>query len=192
VNTAPIETKNLRLLPHTPDHIRALIKGLDFYERSIGFPTAPGLREFFASGEVSPQWLAQVEKATVTDTWTHGFVLLHVASGLVIGAGGFKGPPGEDGAVEIAYGVVPDFQGKGYATEAAQALVDYAFSSDRVRVARAHTLPEMNASTRVLTKCGFKHVGEFTDPEDGLVWRWEKPKGAPQSTNSGKTGGLKR
>ena len=35
---------------------------------------------------------------------------------------------------------------------------------------------EANASTRVLTKCGFRHVGEVMDPEDGLVWRWEKHK----------------
>lgn len=172
----PIETKSLRFIPHTPDHIRALIKGPEVYERCIGFPVARGLREFFVSGEVSPEWLAQVEKATVTDIWTHGFVLLHRASGLIIGAGGFKGPPGDDGAVEIAYGIVPDFQGKGYATEAAQALVAIAFADERVRLVRAHTLPQMNASGRLLTRCGFRHIGEFTDPEDGLVWRWEMPK----------------
>jgi RimJ/RimL family protein N-acetyltransferase len=33
----------------------------------------------------------------------------------------------------------------------------------------------MNASARVLAKCGFRRVGEVIDPEDGLVWRWEKP-----------------
>ena len=39
---------------------------------------------------------------------------------------------------------------------------------------RAHTFLEANASTRVLTKCGFRSVGEVFDPEDGLVWTWEK------------------
>jgi RimJ/RimL family protein N-acetyltransferase len=39
---------------------------------------------------------------------------------------------------------------------------------------RAHTLPEMNASCRVLEKAGFKRLGEVIDPEDGLVWRWER------------------
>ena len=62
----------------------------------------------------------------------------------------------------------------GYATEAAQSLTEYAFSSGKVRVVRAHTLPEPNASTRVLTKCGFRRIGEVIDPEDGLVWRWER------------------
>jgi len=78
--------------------------------------------------------------------------------------------------VEIAYGIEPEHQGKGYATEAAQGMVDYACSHDEVRLVCAHTLPEENASTRVLTKCGFRKVGEVLDPEDGLVWRWETDK----------------
>jgi RimJ/RimL family protein N-acetyltransferase len=75
---------------------------------------------------------------------------------------------------EIAYGVNPEYQGKGYATEAAAALVSYALGTGQARVVRAHTLPEPNASTRVLSKCGFRQVGEVIDPEDGLVWRWER------------------
>jgi RimJ/RimL family protein N-acetyltransferase len=80
--------------------------------------------------------------------------------------------------VEIAYGIATDHQRKGYATEAAEALVAYAFSSGQVRVVRAHTLAEANASTRVLVKCGFRQVGAVVDPEDGLVWRWERHHGA--------------
>ncbi|GAA5505511.1 hypothetical protein Rcae01_00956 [Novipirellula caenicola] len=26
----------------------------------------------------------------------------------------------------------------------------------------------------MLTKCGFPHIGEVMDPDNGLVWRWEK------------------
>jgi uncharacterized damage-inducible protein DinB len=83
-----------------------------------------------------------------------------------------------DGVVEIAYGIVPSYQGQGFATETARALMRYAFGSGRVRIVRAHTRPEPNASTRVLTKCGFTRVGEVVDPEDGLVWRWEKSEDA--------------
>jgi RimJ/RimL family protein N-acetyltransferase len=56
--------------------------------------------------------------------------------------------------------------------------IAYAFGISEVRVVRAHTLPEENASTRVLAKCGFRQVGEMVDPEDGLVWRWEKRRAA--------------
>lgn len=124
--------------------------------------------------QVSADWLAQLATLTSPDPWRIGFNLVHRASNSVIGKAGFKGPPGEDEVVEIAYSVAPDHQGKGYATEAAQALVVYAWRNGRVRVVRAHTLPEPNASTRVLTKCGFRNTGEVIDPEDGRVWRWEK------------------
>lgn len=82
--------------------------------------------------------------------------------------------PDADGLVEIAYGIDEAFQGHGYATEAAAALVDFAFADPRVRVVCAHTLCQAAASPRVLEKCGFTHVGEVVDPEDGPVWRFEK------------------
>ena len=171
---APTETKNLRLVPHAPEHLRALIEGNDCYARSSGLTPATGLRDFIVSDDVSPEWLAALESATGSDPWRDGFALVHSESGLVIGNAGFTGPPDAEGMVEIAYGVVPDYQGRGYATEAASALVAWAANNGRVAVVRAHTLPERNASTRVLEKCGFRHVGEVTHPTDGLVWRWEK------------------
>ena len=123
--------------------------------------------------ELSPAWLTQLDAPTV-DLWTLGFAIVDRVTSAVVGTCGFKGPPGADGIVEIAYGVTPDQQGNGYATEAAEALVAYAFGGDQVRLVRAHTLAAANASTRVLTKCGFKTVGEVIDPDDGLVWRWER------------------
>ena len=158
MSTTDLQTKSLKLVLQTREEVRAWIEEMQPEERA----------------EVSPVWLAQLDGSSSTDPWIHGFVLVHRATDRVIGKCGFKGPPGADGAVEIAYGLAPEHQGKGYATEAAAALVTYAFSHRQVRVVRAHTLPESNASGRVLTKCGFRRVGEVIDPEDGLVWRWEK------------------
>ena len=128
--------------------------------------------------EVSADWLARVTNSTSADPWTHGFSLVRREDGVVVGQGGFKGPPSEEGMVEIAYVVDPEHQGQGYATEAAEALTVFAFGDATVRTVRAHTRPEPNASTRVLTKCGFQNLGEVIDPEDGLVWRWEKQREA--------------
>jgi RimJ/RimL family protein N-acetyltransferase/uncharacterized damage-inducible protein DinB len=177
----PTNTTRIELVPYEPQHIRALIEGLDAYEKSFGLRPAEGLRDFIVSGDVSAAFLAEPRTATTADPWTHGFAVVHAASRLVIGGGGFKGPPGADGVVEIAYGIVPSYQGQGFATETARALMTYAFTSGRVRTVRAHTLPALNASTRVLTKCGFTRVGEVVDPEDGLVWRWERSEGAAAS-----------
>jgi RimJ/RimL family protein N-acetyltransferase len=55
-----------------------------------------------------------------------------------------------------------------------RALVEYALEFPEVTLLIAHTLPESTASQRVLAKCGFHRAGEVVDPEDGLVWRFEK------------------
>jgi RimJ/RimL family protein N-acetyltransferase len=119
--------------------------------------------------EVSPDWLAQLRDAPFANPWTHGFAIVLKTSGAVIGSCGYKGPPSSDGIVEIAYQVDADQQERGYATESAAALTRYALKSPQVRLVCAHTRPEENASTRVLTKCGFRWVGEVNDPEDGFV-----------------------
>ena len=167
-----LDTHHLKLIPCTPEHLLGLMRHPEDFAELTGFPAAEGLRDFFVSGEVSPEWLAQLEQSSGPDPWRYGFFVLERESGTAIGTAGFKAPPAA-GVVEIAYGIVPAFEGKGYATEAAGALVEFAFDSREVRVVRAHTLPERNASTRVLEKSGFRLLGEVVDPEDGPVWRWE-------------------
>jgi RimJ/RimL family protein N-acetyltransferase len=153
-----MQTKRLKLIPMTLEDVYSMIEAMSPTEKA----------------ELSTDWLARLHASTSADPWAHGFSMVHRETGVAIGKCGFKGPPAADGVVETAYGVDPEHQGKGYATEAAEALVTYAFSDSRVSVVRAHTLPEPNASTRVLAKCGFRYIGEVVDPEDGLVWRWEK------------------
>jgi len=166
-------TARLRLLPHEPKHLRALIRGPEFYARDSGLTPANGLRDFIVSPDVSPDWMAALQSATGADPWKYGFAVVETASGLVIGSAGFAGSPDTVGNVEIAYGIVPEYQGRGYATEAAAELIAYARADNRTRTICAHTLPTRNASTRVLEKCGFRHAGEVNHSTDGLIWRWE-------------------
>ena len=168
-----IETANLLLRPYSPEQLLALIDDVEQFEEIIGLAAANGLRDFIRSDDVSPAWLARLRASSIPDPWIHGFAVVHREDRLVIGMAAFKGPPDDAGEVEIAYGIVPDYEGRGYATEAAAALVAFASRNDDVKRVRAHTLPATNASTRVLTKCGFEWIGEVMDPEDGLVWRWE-------------------
>lgn len=169
-----LETPRLTLLPSSPQHILTLIDEPERFEDVAGMQVAEGFREFLVSDDVSPEWLAALRAASVPDPWRYGFFVVLRGSRLVIGSAGFKGPPDSDGTVEIAYGIVPSFEGQGYATEAATALVDYATVTAHARRIVAHTLPESNASTRVLEKCGFHHVGTVVDPDDGPVWQWER------------------
>lgn len=169
-----LETSRLILLPCAPEQLLALIEQPTRFEELTGFPAADGLREFFVSGDVSPKWLAALRSASGPDPWRHGFFVIERERRCVIGSAGFKGPPDSAGMIEIAYGIVPSSEGRGYATEAAMALVRFALGTGEVRLVRAHTLPVANASTRVLRKCGFHHTDSVVDPEDGPVWRWER------------------
>src|SRR5262245_9058307 len=156
--TLVIPTASLDLVLQTPEEVIAQIEAMSPADRA----------------EVSPDWLARVRTTTAGDPWALGFTVVERASGSAVGSCGFKGPPDADGVVEVAYGIDSTHRGRGYATEAAGALTAFAFASGRVRLICAHTKPENGASGRVLAKCAFVLVGEVTDPEDGLVWRWER------------------
>lgn len=125
---------------------------------------------------MSPAFLEYLRSLDHSDPWLPGFGVVHRESGSVIGSAGFKGAPDASGMVEVGYGIVPSYEGRGYATEVTKLLVAWAFASGQVRVVRAHTLPESNASTRVLGKCGFAFEGEVMEPEDGRVWRWGRSR----------------
>jgi ribosomal-protein-alanine N-acetyltransferase len=160
MDTATVDTKRLRLVPRTPEDALTGVAGMPPDQRA----------------EVSPVWLARVQSGSA-DVWTLGFSMVDRATGGAIGSCGFKDAPDADGMVEIAYGVAVEHQNQGFATEAAQALVEFAFRSGPVRVVRAHTFESANNSARVLAKCGFHALGQVVEPEDGLVWRWEKLRG---------------
>jgi len=152
-----LQTPGLRLVLKTREEVRAAIATMEAADKA----------------QLSRDWLARLHASTSPDPWVHGFSMVHLDTGITVGQCSFKGPPDTDGVVEIAYGVASDQECKGYATQAARALVAYAFSIDQVNRVRAHTLPTSIASKRVLAKCGFQYVGEINDPEDGLVCRFE-------------------
>ena len=96
------------------------------------------------------------------------------ADGRVVGLGGFKGPPDENGTVEISYLTLLPDQGRGVASAICAGLVEMAIANHALAIL-AHTLPEENASTGVLRQRQFRFIGDRMDPEDGLVWRWMLP-----------------
>src|SRR4051812_49385168 len=157
-----IDTPRLRLMLESTEAVLARIERMSPEDRA----------------EVSPEWLARMRRMSPSP-WTHGFAMAERVSGMTVGSCGFKGPPDDDGVVEIAYGVDAEHRGRGYAKEAAAGLVEHALGAG-ARVVRAHTRPEIGASAHVLMSCGFAAIGDVMDPEDGLVRRWELV--APQET----------
>src|SRR5262245_31134025 len=101
-----IETARLRLRPHSPADLLALIVSVSEFEKRIGMRVADGLREFLVSGDVSPAWIERLRESVEApaDPWVHGFGVVDRETGAMVGTTGFRGPPDDDGVVEIGYG----------------------------------------------------------------------------------------
>ena len=118
-------------------------------------------------GEVEQRMVEQNERAQVD-----GFGLLGIRRrcetspigycGLIIGRGTFEEP-------EIAYEILPQFRGHGYATEAAGAVIEAAFATGRERLWA--TVGSWNApSFRVLEKNGFHAHHSSCDERGEFVY----------------------
>ena len=162
-------TTPLRLIPLDIAAIATILDDLDQFAERAGV-SAEANRALII--EVARQTGEMLMVSGAQPPWC-GYLAVNDATGIFVGTCGFKGPPGRDGVVEIAYFTFPDGERRGYATEMARWLTDIARNSGVVRKVVAHTLPEPGASTRVLEKVGMIYLGEVTDPEDGRVWRWE-------------------
>lgn len=66
--------------------------------------------------------------------------------------------PQDPEIVEIGYTIAPEHQGNGYATEAARALIAYAFDGLGVRIVRATADARNVASIRVAERLGMTHT----------------------------------
>lgn len=102
------------------------------------------------------------------------WVMIERDSGTVVGDIGFFGPPDDGGVVEVGYSVIPDRRRRGYATEAARAIVGWALSQPGVDVVVASCGSGNGPSIRMLERLGFQRSGSA----DGQIrWRYDPRSG---------------
>lgn len=161
-------TARLELVPITVAIVEAVMRGDRDHTEALVEATMP------------PAWpgLALIERAFSAKLdliraqpdvrlWGDRVMLSRSGPRRVIGSVVFHGAPGDDGVVEVAYGVEEDSQQQGYATEAVLASVEWAFEDAAVRMVRATTPSWHVPSRRVLEKCGFRFSGT-SESEAGL------------------------
>jgi hypothetical protein len=71
---------------------------------------------------------------------------------------------------ELGYRFLPEFWGKGYATEAALASLDLGFNQLNADKIYAYADVENENSHKILTKLGFENKGAFLDDGDNCYW----------------------
>jgi RimJ/RimL family protein N-acetyltransferase len=116
--------------------------------------------------EIPPVLIDRIRELPDRREWLVRFIRLR-DSGELAGHCGFHGPPESIGRAEIGYTVFPSYRGRGFAKEAARALVDFAFAHG-VDEVYASVRPDNAPSLAVVRALGFVPVGEQEDEEDGL------------------------
>ena len=167
-----IRTARLRLVPATQEQIRALIRGdAAGASRLVGATVPNGWPEDAEARQGLPWHLAAIEKDPIQRLWRIRFVV-EQETNAVIGSVNMKGPPA-NGDVEIGWGIVPDKRRRGFATEASQAVIDWALGFDEVRRVTA-TIPDENTSSqRVAQRLGMIKTAEMRRglPVWAIEWR---------------------
>jgi [ribosomal protein S5]-alanine N-acetyltransferase len=160
-----IITRRLELVPATLELTQAALQGQPALAACLGVSVPATWPPDFLDPASLEFTLARLrEGPEQMGWWLHFVVLARDAPGrILIGSAGYKGPP-SGGAVEVGYGIVRDYQRRGYASEAVRGLLTQAFATPAVHRVIAETLPELTPSIGVLHKCGFHRIGEGSEP----------------------------
>lgn len=108
--------------------------------------------------------------------YNHGRWAVHVKPGLeFIGWCGLKARP-ELNEIDLGYRFKRTAWGKGYATEAASACLQYGFKALGINRITGRAMPENSASWRVLEKCGMHYIGDqLVDGHTGKTYEALNP-----------------
>jgi ribosomal-protein-alanine N-acetyltransferase len=165
IEVPPLLTANLSLEPLLPATLEALLAG-DVDAASL----AQGLSLPAAFAESAEEFFLRVQlERMAANPAGRGWcarAIVGLGDGAVVGHAGFHGPPEDVGRAEIGYTVLPAYRGRGYATEAAAALVAYA-QAQGLSVVFATVAPGNAPSLRVVAKLGFVQTGVQIDEVDG-------------------------
>lgn len=91
-------------------------------------------------------------------------------TGRLVGDVGLAAVEDEPGVIKVGYTIAPAFQGRGYATEAIRALVDFAFDALGAQAVLAHADAENAPSIRVAEKVGMRLRERFARRYGDAVW----------------------
>lgn len=155
-----LETERLKLIPFSLELKKLVLNDRTRIAEKLGirlsddWPAADYM-------EVLPSFIWSMEQDPYATTWDG--IIVHKADGLAIGGMGFHGEPDETGAVEIGYDIVPAYRNRGYATEMARRLIDWALAQSGIMVIKADCFYDNTGSIRVLEKVGMQRISQEND-----------------------------
>ena len=178
-----LQTSRLTLIPLDHQQLQVWQKsGRKDLEKILDLQHNPWELELFYEQETSTAlreyWIPQTAKFPLDYYWYTNWEIILNSSSCSVGGLGLAGLPDNEGTTEIGYALDQKYRGLGIATEAVQALSDWAFQDQGLQLLRAETPVDNAGSQRVLIKNEFKKTGEKTLPlEIPLqVFTWERTR----------------
>jgi ribosomal-protein-alanine N-acetyltransferase len=167
-----IHSPRLELIAMSPAFLDASFKGdLETASRLIELDIPS---EWLEAKRLMEMRLIKMRENRALESWLLRAVGLREIN-TMIGFIGFHTPPGAEylnhyapNSVEFGYTIFTSYRRKGYASEAAQALMDWATREHDVTRFVVSISPTNDPSLRIAEKFGFRKVGTVTDPEDGV------------------------
>ena len=152
-----IQTERLILLALVPEEMEALIRGdVERFTKMTGFAFPPENANLGAD-------LSWHLKAIRTDSrqlpWRIR-AIVESSSNIIVGSINLKGPPSEHGDVEIGWGLIEGARQRGYATEAAAAVINWVVRQPGVTSISATVPDENQPSRRLATRLGLIRTSE--------------------------------
>ncbi|WP_211226508.1 GNAT family N-acetyltransferase [Pontibacillus halophilus] len=162
MNQLDLETPRLILFPLSLEQAQSLMTETNQYPKWLNVPF-DSLWPHDGLKALLPIYAENIE----TDDSHYGFgpwVAVDKHKEVVVGDVQFKGKP-IHGEVEIGYFVSNIHRNQGYAKEAVEAIIQWAFQHESIHHVRAVCDANNVPSCRVLEACGFKRLGE----DNGII-----------------------
>lgn len=148
-----ITTERLYLLPFTMEIAKEVMEGEFTALSKLGLTPGEGWPDEELK-EALPRIIANLElvgEPSGFESW----MVIEKTSKTLIGDVGFKGRPAPGGMIDLGYGIINAARRKGYANEAAESMIKWAFKQPEVKMITARCHDENDASTKTLESLGF-------------------------------------
>lgn len=158
VNPFPIvETKNLTLRRMTPEDTE------DIYQmrkdpRMIEFTDS----KLDVNREETNSYLEKINRGVDEGKWII-WAIEHKSSKKVIGSISIWNMDSEQKSAELGYGIIPEYQNKGFMKEALASVVEYGFEVMNLNTLDAYTEEKNINSIKLLETCKFVEVNKVDD-----------------------------
>jgi RimJ/RimL family protein N-acetyltransferase len=168
IHPGTVEASRVRLVPLSPPMSGWWAAGPGVFEAQTGL----------LAGEAGA-WIGSVLSMTRAPDFEgpgggwHGFWAVRGEE--IVGTCAYAARADSQDRWEVAYFTFPPFESQGCGKAMASCLVEKWSEVHPGGVAMAKTLPVESASTRILTRLGFRRTADASDSEHGIVWVWERP-----------------